>query len=631
MATSSYALPKGRMIAPVTNFAMAPTVYQKQLPHAIQKGLKGNLGPFYGAQQAEEWRQELKKKEDDRKNAFDVYDLEKHPELYSNEDRAMNKGRHKMQTEYERTVPGGYNELGPTDDKMRVYASALSGTIHQHSPRFLETLVETPAHRDNKFTKGGTNVLLLGFLDPKKKNPDLNTTDLGYNPLLHKYRAQPPKHTALQRRTTRERTGYVSVAGGKKAKSEFGDKPSAMKMHMENGYSNVPPEIYLEDENACLNNKLRNVPTKHGNGEEIKKLLEHDQHKFVDKQAEMDEYGKHAEKLMSSYEADRQRQKQTNLDRMKHQYTFLDPYTGSPRGINYGRKANPLDGYNPIMDRPNRLEEEYLLQQKEKEKMLVKIKDGWNRQMKAESTWNVITNCDKLTGKEHMTPHGAKQVSTNERKRIDASTKNAQALTKLIQHGHGPKHVDQNEYPKIGAESSEGKTRQQQFIPQKPKKKVELSSGQVIFGKFDQIQKPEVVTPRKPSIFDPMVDENLKIENRRAAPFTHKYYYKGQANPKKHIECDLSQKIGGKLGDEPKEFILQRPKGSMPLTLKVTPLRHRKTGELCQVKQPPRTNANENISAFGVVVPSTRVEYDRRWTYKPFGKFSAQANSSQWN
>ena len=63
MATSSYALPKGRMIAPVTKFAMAPTVYQKQLPHAIQKGLKGNLGPFYGAQQAEEWRQELKKKE----------------------------------------------------------------------------------------------------------------------------------------------------------------------------------------------------------------------------------------------------------------------------------------------------------------------------------------------------------------------------------------------------------------------------------------------------------------------------------------------------------------------------------------------------------------------------------------
>ena len=48
MATSSYALPKGRMIAPVTKFAMAPTVYQKQLPHAIQKGLKGNLGPFYG-------------------------------------------------------------------------------------------------------------------------------------------------------------------------------------------------------------------------------------------------------------------------------------------------------------------------------------------------------------------------------------------------------------------------------------------------------------------------------------------------------------------------------------------------------------------------------------------------------
>ena len=228
-----------------------------------------------------------------------------------------------------------------------------------------------------------------------------------------------------------------------------------------------------------------------------------------------------------------------------------------------------------------------------------------------------------------MIPHYVKSVSTNEKKRIVAATKNAQELKKIIENGHGPKTVSEDEFPKIGA--GQHPVNQQSFIPQKRKVKQEYISGDLIFGKANEQIKPETVTPRKPSIFDPMIDENLKMENRRAAPFSHKYHFEGQANPKNSIEYDLVQKIGGKLGDDPKEFVLQPPKKSKPLTLKVTPLKHRKTGELCVVKQPPRTNANENISKFGVVVPSTRVEYDRRWTYKPFGKFTAQAKSSNWS
>lgn len=740
-------LPHGRFIAPVTAFAMAPTNRAKDHGGQIQKGLSNNVGPFYGPEQAKEWVEELRKKEYAQQNTFNGYDVKKHPELYTQEHRAMNSGRLKKKEEYDRTVPGGFGELGPEDDKIRVYASALSGTINSHSPRFLETLVETPAHRENKFTKGRGNILLLGFEPCEQPKPSSNTTDLGYNPLNHEYRADAPNKTALQKRAMRERTGYVSVAGGKKGKSEFGDRPSAMKAHVENDYSRIPATTRLEDENACLNNSLRCVPTKHGHGEETKELMQFDKFQFPDRQAEEEKYSKQFQKQIELFEREKKKQKETNLKTMEHQYTFLDPFTEHLYGINHGRVAKPLEGYNPIMDRPNQIADEIALRAQEEREMLHKIEQGKLKKVKMESRWDIVTNCDKLTGEEHMTPHYVKKLSQNEIGRIKKQAEAGIEMQKMIQHAHQPSppanyhgmeyaikignhekyfqehdrhhgfrpqmrhydpkkirvhadgegnamaqmrhydpsnqlHVDQHKHEghhlhmrhydpenlaleadqlyrndRLGKErrhfdqlllhadhENDGTERRHNGSGGGPsgalghiqdhgsvlplpiaKKKKDDPVGHLIFGKFSEDRAPATTHKHHPGIFEPMVDTSLKMEQRRAAPFKHKYFFPGQKDPQVKIEGDRAPMIGGKLGDAPKEYFMPTPPKKKPLTEKVTPLSHRKTGEMCRVQSPPRIESNEGISKFGVVVPSTRVEYDRRWIYKKFGEFGVQS------
>eukprot|EP00943_MAST-04B_sp_MAST-4B-sp1_P004725 g4725.t1 len=625
---------------PVTTFAMCPTTGNKNV---VEKAIKQNMGPFYGKDQADEWKKELYKKEYERQYALKTYDVERYPELYTDEERNEKSVRHVKLAEYERTVPGGYNELGPKDDKITLHASALSGSIHQHSPRFLQTLVGTPAHKANKFTKGTKDLLLLGLQPTEKAKPDLHSTDLGYDPLSHKYRGKPPNYTALQRRTTRERTGYVAIAGGKKGSSEFGEKESNMKKHMEMEYSRVPREVeVLQDESASLQNKLRMIKTKIGNGEKTKALMQFDQEPFPDKEKEGQQYLEKFNQLMSTYKIDREKQLSINRKIMETNYRLVDPFTEHPYGINYGRKGKAPKGYNPIMDRPNHLQEEYELQQKEKAEYLKRVEMGFQEQMKKESSWNLVTNCDKLTGVEHLTPHNAKVISLLERQRIDQATENSKELTKIIQHHHAPhfpaSHYE-NQFPKVGrhSETADGRL----LLTQKSKYRKELaeeynkllnfktrnsnaniepSSGDLIFGKINmkssKNRKPETVVPSKPSIFDPMLDPKLKYPQKRAAPFRHKYYMEGQKNPKMYIEYDSVQKVGGLLGDRPKEFILPTPPRKRPLCAKVTPVKHRKE---CKVKSPPNADSNLNISKFGVIVPSTRIEYDRRHLYNKFG------------
>ena len=136
---------------------------------------------------------------------------------------------------------------------------------------------------------------------------------------------------------------------------------------------------------------------------------------------------------------------------METNYRLVDPFTDHPYGVNYGRKGEQIKGYNNIMMRQNDLEEEYQLQMKEKAEYLKRVELGFQQQMKKESTWNLVTNCDKLTGEEHMIPHYVKQVSILEKQRIQAAAENAKELTKIIQHHHAP--IDRNyeqQFARIG-------------------------------------------------------------------------------------------------------------------------------------------------------------------------------------
>ena len=65
---------------PVASFAMSPTTGNKNL---VEKAIRENLGPFYGKQQADEWKKELHRKEYDRQYGLKAYDPEKYPDLYT--------------------------------------------------------------------------------------------------------------------------------------------------------------------------------------------------------------------------------------------------------------------------------------------------------------------------------------------------------------------------------------------------------------------------------------------------------------------------------------------------------------------------------------------------------------------
>ena len=149
-------------------------------------------------------------------------------------------------------------------------------------------------------------------------------------------------HTA-PKRTTRERTGYVAIAGGKKGSVESSSDQSNMKDHMENAYAKVPPqEEFFEDESASLQNKLKMVKTKIGNGEQTKELLEYDNEPFPDKEKESSVYLEKFKDQLSTYNDDREKQLNLNRKMMKTNYRLVDPFTDHPYGVNYGRKGGKL-------------------------------------------------------------------------------------------------------------------------------------------------------------------------------------------------------------------------------------------------------------------------------------------------
>ena len=152
-----------------------------------------------------------------------------------------------------------------------------------------------------------------------------------------------------------------------------------MKDHMENAYAKVPPhEEFFQDESASLQNKLKTVKTKIGNGEETKALLEYDKESYPDKEKESSIYLQKFKDHLSTYNDDREKQLNLNRKMMKTNYRLVDPFTDHPYGVNYGRKGEQIKGYNKIMMRQNDLEDEYQLQMKEKAEYLKRVEQDFS-------------------------------------------------------------------------------------------------------------------------------------------------------------------------------------------------------------------------------------------------------------
>ena len=171
-------------------FAMTPTRCVAETPRA---GLKTNLpvsmGPFYGPNQAKEWSQGLKKRDDalGRTPEAHVKRVAEKKLMAVDERNALYvTHEQRLKAEHERHA-GGYGQLGCTDDRFSVHVSSLFGNeLTSQSPRFLETFParpQRPAQQELELRKS-ENPMLLGSLPlekVKKENRSLN-----YDPINHK-------------------------------------------------------------------------------------------------------------------------------------------------------------------------------------------------------------------------------------------------------------------------------------------------------------------------------------------------------------------------------------------------------------------------------------------------------------
>ena len=111
------------------------------------------------------------------------------------------------------------------------------------------------------------NVLTLGSqpMEPvTKENRSIN-----YDPIVHKYIGEPRTTTDLQRRAKKERTGYVTIAGGRKDLAEdmrtCDALQSTMQGYVEYEHQKVDPvQTWLVDEQQAATGGLRTFPAQKG-------------------------------------------------------------------------------------------------------------------------------------------------------------------------------------------------------------------------------------------------------------------------------------------------------------------------------------------------------------------------------
>ena len=442
------------------NFAMSPmnaNVGQMRNSGMLAKsGIKGNVGPFYSPRQAEEWSKELAERGSGKHKELSVYDPVKHPELYQQPDWLKHKASVHKHAEYERHK-GGPGALGPTDDRLNVRQSVLSGSMSGHTPRFLETFPSKPKSNLSDAAKDAqsSNVLELGMM-PNPPGPKKVLQSLNYNPIRHEYNGPPILNTAMQRRAAKERTGYVTIAGGRKDLAPEARKTEALADHIgpyiDGRYIRADPvHIWLKDEQMEAVGGLRTFPTQKGVSPLTRRLIQADRVRLTDSQVTNEQKEARSKALTNeriAIASERHLQYERKQNLAKTQFTIKDAYTDHQWGVNYGRSAVRPKGYDRIHHRHKDDADEKQLRQREMQKMKEKSDRGRQRQLQLESDYNIIELKDKQSGQEVLDSRipmtGTKLVPEKEK----AIAIQRQAMEGLMKHSHSADdgNVDLDEF-----------------------------------------------------------------------------------------------------------------------------------------------------------------------------------------
>ena len=248
--------------------------------------------------------------------------------------------------------------------------------------------------------------------------------------------------TALQRRAMKERTGYVTVAGGRKDLAEeargFDAMNSTMQHYVKYDYQKVDPvENWLHDEQTSASGGLRTFPAQKGVSPLTRRLVQcHDTNDVKKWHINQEQRQRKIEELTEERIAVNREQRENHEKKMALQlstFKIKDPYSDHMWGINSNRQPKPFRGYNTSLQRHYHSEDENANRNNEKlqaaEKIRIAAKPKPNQ-----THYDILHGADKRPGMEGMMPGDepapiltARQVSERE---------SSKQLKGLIGHDH---------------------------------------------------------------------------------------------------------------------------------------------------------------------------------------------------
>lgn len=378
----------------------------------LKRGLGSNMGAFFSNKDAGQWSQDLRQRDEDlgrtpgaqqrRIQELNIVD-QQNVERYSHQKR--------LKEEHERHA-GGYGKLGAKDDRLSVRNSALTGDVTNNTPRFLETFPtkpKQPAEEEIKI-RASTNPLLLGSMDLDpivQENRSIN-----YNPIVHKYIGDPRMNTDLQRRAKKERTGYVTIAGGRKDLREDMKScdalSSSMRGYVEYEHQKVDPvQNWLHDEQMDATGGLRTFPAQKGVSPLTRRLVQsHTRGGGGVKDWHVNSWQRATKLQDLTQERIAVNNEQKNRQDLKmasqlSTFKIKDPYTDHMWGMNHEKEAVPYRGFNVAFqqhyhpeDEKNQTEKENATFQKQRSASLQLQKE----RVKGQTEWDIVHHRHKETG-----------------------------------------------------------------------------------------------------------------------------------------------------------------------------------------------------------------------------------------
>jgi hypothetical protein len=249
-------------------------------------------------------------------------------------------------------------------------------------------------------------------------------------------------NTALQRRAMKERTGYVTVAGGRKDLAEearsFDAMNSTMQHYVKYDYQKVDPvENWLHDEQTSASGGLRTFPAQKGVSPLTRRLVQcHDTNSVKKWHVNQQQRQRKIEELTEERISVNREQRANHEKKMALQlstFKIKDPYSDHMWGINFNREAKPFRGYNTSLQRHYHPEDENVTLTNEQIQVAEKVRNGANPRPN-QTHYDILHGADKRPGKKGMMPGDEPAPALTARQ--VSERKSSQHLKGLIGHDH---------------------------------------------------------------------------------------------------------------------------------------------------------------------------------------------------